>query len=205
MSATSTLLQAASGAITATGVCAAGGWTLYNFGLRRIAKPRVHLSIGPPSVEDNGTAYVIYITVTAANEGNTKVKRGYSSLRLTPLPLPDIGKNDFDRIEAPGGPKRTYDVFQQHTFLEPGEVFQEDVAVQCLSLSPIQLDLEFRGDGKEHAWSVSRMVHLGGGPGVEATRSDPASSSPLNAEVESWQSKGGGGLDAADAARHMPE
>lgn len=158
MSSVPALLQAIGSLTTATAVCAAGGWTLYNFGLRRVARARVQLQITPSGTEATEYGYCVYVSLEAANNGNTKVKIDRAYLRVTPLAM----KNDVNTLFrlTPNMPSKTYEVFARHTFLEPNESFKEDIAFHCQALEPLQFELEFLGDQEDHSWMASRIIHF---------------------------------------------
>lgn len=161
MSSLPALLQAIGSLTTATAVCAAGGWTLYNFGLRRIGKARVQLQILPSGIEATDHGYCVYISLEATNNGNTKVKLDRAYVRITPLATANSGSILLQRL-TPAEPPKAYEVFDRHTFLEPNERFKEDIAFQCRTLQPLQFDLEFWGSNNEdHSWMASRIMHFG--------------------------------------------
>lgn len=159
----SELLTAASGLITSIGIVAGAGWTLYNFGLQRIAKPRVQLSaslVGNRRLSSHRR--LAHIRIEAVNEGRTGVKKLHGNLSLSQLAVPSGQNLDYHRLTpALQNDRAEYQIFEAHSFLEPGERYSEDVIVEYATTAEhLQISVTLYGPDPSATWTFQRVFRV---------------------------------------------
>jgi hypothetical protein len=150
------MLQAIGSLVTAGAACGAGIWALYNFGLRRVGRARVRLAATLREAKPSRGGCVFYLSLEATNTGYTGVRKQAAYVRVARLADEALGKG-IARVPV-AGPTETFAIFEIHTYLEPGESFEEDLAVHSSGGGPLQVDLEFFGDRPSRTWTVTRIV-----------------------------------------------
>ena len=132
-------IQAIAGLVTALGVAAAGLWALYNFGLKRISAAQVQVNVEPTAIRSVGDGYVVHMSVTAANSGHTGVRKRLAFVELNTF-NGQGNKSGIQRLTlSTSTPDTVYSVFDHHTFLEPGEVFREDLVFRVQAADYLQV------------------------------------------------------------------
>lgn len=152
-------LQAVGSVATAIAVWAAGIWAFYNFGLRRIREALISLEIIPHSMAKVEQDYRAHVSLKALNRGSTKVKmeRAFISFGYLSSEI-QVDLGGIVRL-LPREDPEIFEVFQGHTYLEPGEMYLEDCAFLCNTHSLLQVDLRFYGDRGDQVWKASCIIY----------------------------------------------
>jgi hypothetical protein len=153
-------VQGISSLITACGVLAAGSWALYNFGLRRISRPQVQIDARLISVRPSDSGYVVGLAVRATNGGHVGIRKKSAFVELNSSSRGDVASGirrlNFPTLKA----EKVYSIFERHTYLEPGEVFMEDLALLVPKGDILQIRVLLIGTNPRDSWTALRLVDL---------------------------------------------
>lgn len=137
-----------------------GSWALYQFILHRTGKPRVALAIDVQSVESRNNHLLALLHLTIANELNVGIKRTRAFLHVNRLRAAESVPGVTTIRHFGDQPERTYEVFTQHTYLEPGERYEEDVLLQMPACEYVECTMEFLGIRPDYTWRTQRIFSL---------------------------------------------
>jgi hypothetical protein len=127
----SVVVAAAAAVVQCLAFCIGGAWVLYNFGLQRIRKPVVQLSMEVAEQHRRTKGVDLHLRIEATNTGRTGVAQEFCWLEVWPLSPPKDGSDAITVVQpsTKESPRR-YGIFQFHSFLEPSETFTDVVLVQ---------------------------------------------------------------------------
>ncbi|MGB6691692.1 MAG: hypothetical protein WBE76_27960 [Terracidiphilus sp.] len=142
---------------TAAGICGAGFWALYNFGLTRASAPQITMDASLKSSTNIGNNTLVIIAMELKNTGRTKVDKRQALLGVRNVAIPKMSIVPA-RISHPFKYQAdVHEILTTHSRLEPSEQYHEELAFLVKSDSLVQIGIVFVGRKKNQTWEANYL------------------------------------------------
>lgn len=153
------ILEVLQSGATILAIIAGGVWAYYNFFKGRIYKPRLEPKITGALFAKNGENFLI-VTAQLKNVGLSAVRidRKGSALRLFAYTDPP----DFSRVRKVQKTRlHTVDVFEEHGWIEPGEIIDDQRLFSLPKNGFVALSAEIRLVSDKIEWNAASIIQRG--------------------------------------------
>lgn len=152
------MLAAIAQIITACAVAAGSVWALYIYNVTRQRHPQISLEIIPRARNASSSNVVHHITLKASNSGRVGVPKDKAFVAIDLVREPRQAERPQRLNDTFALTLTTYEVFREHTILEPGEGYNEDILISVPPTLYIQVRLRILSNAPEHTWFTSKIV-----------------------------------------------
>lgn len=162
-----TWIEIAQSLVTILGIAVAGVWSYLTFLRGRSFAPNVQIQFELKQVINWDSSKGAVISVKIKNIGQTRVKKKNCLLTLASVTQPGaknpLASTEFERLDPSFDEMmqqlpRQYEIFDEHTGLEPGEEATEDVLLELNGSSTFKVNAMFFGHRKQ--WSSNAILNM---------------------------------------------
>ena len=134
-------------ALKALGILAAGGWAYFNYFRGRIYKARLRIEVEGEEFKKGPDRYLL-IRLEVENKGLSKVQIEQAGTGLRVLTHGDwVDPLNTEHLE-------TLSVFEEHEWVEPGEIISDEKIVHLPSADMLAIRLEFHLVSSSSSWTA---------------------------------------------------